>query len=902
MKRLFLALLLFIAALAGASYLYYTNWRSGSDPSKNIPYVPQSAALVYQVEAVGKQWAVLQQTAIAQELKHLPIMVAVKEGLHFFENLGIEKTVLDELPLVVSVHGLSEVAVDYAFYLNAHDVGTQAFLSQLAIQAKKSNTYSIEKRKYAGRTITKLSSETYSWQLHFIKQGPYLIVSFSPLLIEDIIRGLVQKESTAFLTINKSLNRQGSVYVNFSKLTQLLRVFFKNKYAYSLGAALSSVAQSGQLELKITNHHLLLNGFIANPDILPQKWVQVLEGQIAGKATLAPYIPQSTAWLQHYSFSDVTQLVLGWQQYQSGKIPESLDKIETNTLDHPLNHLIKGEIGLGTLGDGSAQLLFIQVDDNEALSAVLAELKLLAKPWVTPLNQLSAVYQVTPDLFSNWLPSKIFPDFQPHWLTMLDSHLILANCSTALEILKEQYKKGKTWANTMQQQSFFNTTLEQAHFSLWINTYQAWPLLINALKPTWQPLFETHAASCQRLEQASIQLIHEKQVTPTTSYLSLVLHHQEVAEPELAMQETALTTLQHFQAEVPIITQPFLVKTHKSSALHTLFQDSLYQAYFLDGRGKLIWKKALEGPIVTDIFAIDFYKNNKLQYLFATKDSLHLIDYHGRYIARYPCKLPSNGLVGLDVIDYNNDKNYRWLLADTLGDIYLRDQNNRPLPGWNPKVLRAPLAAMPFHIRVNLDYFLVLQAHGKLQAFNRKGKAYPGFPIDLAAPIHNPLIIKKSPKATNTSLVTLTDMGELRHWSLSGRLQRSIQLNNVDSTTRLILCPDGLGGLTYTIMRQDPDGFAFLDENGDLLFEKEHTASHQLLGQYYDFGVRKFYVITDPRQYQTCIYNSVGKAIHDDPLSSSHAVRLTLTQDFLNLLVYSNFKDQALQYLLPLVE
>lgn len=902
MKRLASALFVFILALAGIAYLYYTNWRSEIQTSVAIPYIPKSAALVYEVDAAGKQWATFQQTAIAKDLSQLPFCIAIQEGLNFLEGLGTDKKALNELPLVASMHGLGEGAADYIFYFNTHEIGTQALLLQLLEKIKQHHTCQIENRKFAGYTITVLSSYTSTKQLHFIKQGHYIIASFSSLLIEDVVRGLAHKDRSPFLCVKKVPSKQGSIYVNFSKLPQLLRIFLKSDFAHSISPTLGVFAPSSQLELKLTNHHLLLNGFATSPDTAQLNFVQTLAGQTCGAFTLAPYIPQCAAFLQHFTFRDAREFASALQQYRKLHQPSSSveEELTSNSLATALDALVKGEIGLCTMGtEQMEQVLFIPVNHREAWIAVLEEFQLLTKPLARQPSQLSIVYRVKADSFYHWLPGKLFPSFQPHFMSMLDNCIILATSSTALETLGKQYMQGKTWANTAHQRRFLDSTLEQAHFSLFVNTQQAWSQIMHALKPAWTSLFEKHAAALQCFAQASLQLVYEEQDT-SSCYLSLLLQHRKEEQPKSIPSKDSMDALQYFQAEAPIITKPFVIKTHRSEALYTLLQDALYQVYFLDAAGKLIWKKALEGPILTDIFAIDYYKNNKIQYLWATQDMLHLVDRNGQQVASYPQKLPRLGeRPWLDVVDYAKDKHYRFLIADAHGNIYLRDKHYRPLPGWNPKALHSPFAAMPFHIRVNRDYLLALQENGNLQALNRKGQAYPGFPIDLEETIHNPLVIKKGNTAASTSLITLTDEGKLNFCSLAGLIQNSIQLDKLESTMQFSLCPDVVTGYTYAIMRQGLDKFAILDEQGNFCFEKDYEAEQALLCQYYNFEDHKFYVVTDRGQHCTYIYDSVGKAIHDAPLRNSHEVSLVFSKANRQLMVYSNFKDHALKYLLP---
>ena len=241
-------------------------------------------------------------------------------------------------------------------------------------------------------------------------------------------------------------------------------------------------------------------------------------------------------------------------------------------------------------------------------------------------------------------------------------------------------------------------------------------------------------------------------------------------------------------------------------------------------------------------------------------------------------------------------------IADTTGNIYLKDTQYRPLPRWSPKALGHAFASIPFHVRLKNDYFLILHQNGRLQAISRKGQNYTGFPVDLKEAIHNPLVIKKGNSAANTLLITLTDAGRLNRHTLTGMLQNSIQLDKPTTATQFILCPDEAKGSSYAILRQDLDRFALLDEAGKVLFEKEHKAAQPLLCQYYNLGKHQFYVVTDQGQHMSHIYDEQGNAMNLAPLPNSQRVSLYLTAGNTQLLIYSNFKDQTLQYILITAE
>ena len=79
--------------------------------------------------------------------------------------------------------------------------------------------------------------------------------------------------------------------------------------------------------------------------------------------------------------------------------------------------------------------------------------------------------------------------------------------------------------------------------------------------------------------------------------------------------------------------------------------------------GKIIWSKKLNGSINSDIFQVDTYKNNKLQFLFSTSKELILLDINGDIVKKIKCN-SKNYFKNLSVFDYDKNKNYRYVIQD----------------------------------------------------------------------------------------------------------------------------------------------------------------------------------------------------------------------------------------------
>ncbi|MCU0318134.1 MAG: hypothetical protein MUC61_02195, partial [Amoebophilaceae bacterium] len=726
------------------------HWYEERQTEQILPYIPQSAALVYEVADFGKQWKRFQQMPIVQNLQQVPAFSAMQKRITLLDNLVATPQILDEVPLTVSVHELDEEHLGYIFYFNTRDEATKGLLKHITTGTKQNKAYSETTRVYAGCKLMELSKQGAAQPLSYIKHDQYIIASYSPLLIEDVVRGIASKQRVRFLSLKKTENIQGSLYINLSQFPQLLRTFARRNQIDACNTALAALTTASHLNLKLTHHHLLLDGTVTTQEESPSYLTNKLRDQTAGAMLLAPYLPESTAVLQHFTFSDAEQLIATLQLHRSlprvDKVPE---EGHISLLTGMLYPLLRGEIGHCELDTEQShpkdQLVFMKVHHPNTFIEALESLNLLTTLAPKELYQPADTYQLTTNYFQHWLPGLLFPSFEAHYITQIDDYIVLANSQAGLQTWYTQYQQGQTWANVPQQKTWLESTLDQAHFSLFVNLRKVGDRIAHAFHPIWQQVGKEYTHVFQNFRYASLQLLHEHDAG---CYMSILLNYQEDNHPQTSRAQHAgatqqpispkkLTSSSIFQTEAPIVSRPWLVKSHRGKGYHTLLQDALHQLYFLDPAGKLLWKKSLEGPITTDLFEIDYYTNNKTQYLFATSNQLHLIDYYGHNISKYPHSLHQAGqLTHLHVVDYNHNKKYRFLGATTQGNIYLTDKYYRPLPAWNPLPLGKDFAGTPFHLRIRgKDYFFALQTNGTLHALNRKGQSYPGFPVNLNAPV-----------------------------------------------------------------------------------------------------------------------------------------------------------------------
>ena len=173
----------------------------------------------------------------------------------------------------------------------------------------------------------------------------------------------------------------------------------------------------------------------------------------------------------------------------------------------------------------------------------------------------------------------------------------------------------------------------------------------------------------------------------------------------------------------PSIIPPQWFKNHRNKGMDVVVQDSDNVLYLFSNTGKLYWKKQLTGKIIGRIHEVDLYKNKRWQLAFRTSDRLMVLDRNGKIVKPFNIKLPkSDNPMPLAVFDYDNNRNYRFLIAQDRSLIMYNNKGER-LNGFTLKKVNANIIAAPKHIRLqSKDYILISLENNTLKIVSRAGK------------------------------------------------------------------------------------------------------------------------------------------------------------------------------------
>ena len=169
-----------------------------------------------------------------------------------------------------------------------------------------------------------------------------------------------------------------------------------------------------------------------------------------------------------------------------------------------------------------------------------------------------------------------------------------------------------------------------------------------------------------------------------------------------------------------ITTGPIIVKNHINKKSELIVQDENNILYLINSSGQIEWSKKIEGQVLNDIHQIDSYKNGRLQYLFATKNKLYLIDRKARNVGKFPLKFNDIITQPISVFDYDKNKNYRILITQN-NELFMFDSKGNRVRGFN-YVKNDKILNSPKHFRISNKDLIVFKTKNDLKIINRRGR------------------------------------------------------------------------------------------------------------------------------------------------------------------------------------
>ena len=842
-----------------------------SRPINSLDLISSDVVFLFETHQADFTWQTLQQQALWEELAKIPVFETLNKQLASLDSLvgkkGFVIKTLRNKQVTVSYHAVGSDKFSLLYTVNFGVTSGNEFLKdlqQLEIPATR-----FQSRKYSNQEIIDIFNASNSVQWSITLLNNVVLISSSSFVIEEAIRLFLSEDANP---ISHKLTGQSTHSSGFGRLLLSSKGFAKLLNGVSTKKSFPMLQ-----ELKISDHLMALNlefekeQLIFKGPVFGLPEVDFLPAIQAQFHEFESVIPLRTHTITQFNLKDFyeTQKI----QHRSFEAKSTVSgEVQTRLIDRGFYDYLSGEqyfLELESPTPPQKNLaLLLKSEQPEQAWQLLKEFRDTTDFY--PIDQYleQQILLFPEENFPAHLFNGRFEGFSQTYITQLGSILIMSNSAKGMKWLIDDYIQGNTWAKNPEK--IKNLLSPKTGFSKTFLLSKIWPQWIQTTNPSWSTFLQKYRAELQpftsmgvRIQQsssgpeASLFINYSKEGSTTTQE---VKSFELANEKELAFSET-------------LTYGPKAIKNFNDGTEDLIVQDQNMVLYLINSTGEQVYTQQLDGPLIADPIQIDYYTNGKLQVLLATAEKLYAIDRLGDPLPGFPLALVGEKITNFSLVDYDNNKSYRFFIATEAGNLWLLDKSGQALEGWNPMPLGEPTLGAPFHARVpgKGDFMVSLGISSKLYLFNRRGELQTKSPLQLPQEISGPLVLKKG---ANPILQGITTQGVVVELSFDGEIIKQNQLQKANRDDRFRSTVDPKGGASLFLSEQF-NKVQLFDNQLKELMTLPKKGKDVVVG-FYDFGpTRKIITITDLETKLGYIYDSKGSLLINSPLPSDGEIQVS---------------------------
>jgi len=839
-------------------YFLYPSFTSSKASLRLL--IPETASIALQLENPQKTLAKLEALSWYRAFQSIPVIKVLELGLSKIDSLENNQALsskISRLPLWISLHTTSSDDLSALYTLKSTGFdwvpdNLRALLSKLL-----SRDVDLSNQQFNGKEIWTFQSQEFS--ISALIEGEYLAFSENPVLVEDVVRAIQVPESR-LLKETEAFSNSGdlNIIINSSRLSELNAVFFESQSFTDLGEH-----TEGNLifDIDFKNKGLTFRGSGQN----------ISEARRPASIFAENLIP-------------ITSNTFSWKP------------IEINS--DPWKNLFKGDlcsVEIDKGGNLTSKVFLFSLTDTTNLRGIMNDLateNLGEKDSMIYKERFvnSDIGFIDNSRLLNELLSNNTTTFKSPYFTIVQGFLVMSDDNDALKIILNDLENETTWGRSVDRRKTIDDLIQETDLTVVRDFEFAADPLRNRLKQKWESFVGESPEILSVLKLLMLQINRTNKNILVAGDLSFNTVYESPEGNEGRTEE--LLVRANVFGDADLTSKAHVVRNHNDASLEVVFQDADQQLYLANKQGEVLWKRKVNGALSGEIHQIDFYNNKKLQYLFFTDSLIHLVDRNGDDVSGFPVNYDQGlPIEGTAIIDYDNNKRYRYLTKDRRGNLYLYNKEGLPLEGWRPKSVGGDLLQIPFHTRVRgRDCFVVVETTGRIHLLNRRGEEYEGFPVNIDKRFSGKVALTKGANFNQTLISVSTVDGELIQVDLNGKLVNRKQLLRA-SGSEFSLVDDALN-TTFSIVRNDGRVLTMFDKNGDELFSINFPNSKSIRVDQYNFrNGKEVFAIRDLTEEVFRLVDRQGRFL-TSLIPASQPVSILFYQNRLEYEVFVNFADQ----------
>jgi hypothetical protein len=581
--------------------------------------------------------------------------------------------------------------------------------------------------------------------LYGFKVGSTWTISKKSALLQDLLNqranGFSLAKDAQFTSLWNSASKADimNLFIQHNEIAAVGQQFFQQDWSW-----MTHIAAWSEIDLALRKDKLIGTSVSLCPDSA-QVFLNSFTGSVRS-TKLSTYVASSSNYALGMKTDRIDVWLRSFNAYRAHK--QRLKPAQRITTEANVDPILFSSVNLSGdfirvgYGDANICLLPLKIGGAKEVGEVLAE---LSSTTGTVNGRKSGTLKEKHKFLFSALYGWFFSDLgTPSW-TVNEDVLAIAPNAKILEVYMSEIDLGKTW-DAMEAFDPLTEALNKADHLTFATSLNGFTKTKFCPGEEWPGLFGN------ALLGGSIE------VKDALAFGSLTIQSQK----EQAVSSSYLWST---SLEAPVIAGPYLVKNHRSGVNNVVVQDETNTLYWMNEAGEVKWTKKLDLPIVGPIQQVDLFKNAKYQLVFTTSNQLHCVDLLGRNVEAFPITLPSTTSLGLSVLDYDKNRNYRFLIP--CGDqLYNFTSDGKMVDGWKTDASNGALTQRPFlYQRGGKDYIITSTLEQAI-ILNRRGERRIKT---------NALPATKNPWALSAgsmpSILRIGDEGELQEQRWDGTIE-----------------------------------------------------------------------------------------------------------------------------------
>ena len=751
-------IILILGLVALAYFLQKGNKSLLNDPYKAI--APGAVAVIETIDLQSFINSITTETGLFGEIGKIKEFENFSTKIRFLAdqlNKSAYKKILSDNPALISFH-LSEPGRLKPLLSLA--ISSDIRIKHIKDILKDSGIKMIsEKRIFTNEVILVPFTSAKSRDTAFISviSGLLVCTTSEKLAKEAFIQTTRDNDirnQPGFMKVLKASGKnEDKIFVVFRNLPTLLKPLF-GKDQIALVQKAGNLAGCGGGDIYLSNNDLVLSGYTESED--PSDHLYKYKSAAPGLFHTGKILPAATVFFESIlnpavvpsasTGSKACDLAGKLRPYIGEEITKAYIDIRERPVDD--NSVIIYELKNRVF----AEKIFL---DNFNPSASRKDIY-----YFQPDEQVKVpVYQTEYTGFNTCILPGFTDGFNDSWFAFYDNYLITGSSYSTISRILYDNLLNKTLSNDISYRDFESTLPSIAGYFFYAVPSKSIEYLSRWLDTDIVKSLKTNKASLSKIQSVGYQFVSSNEML----YNSLSVRFREEAREESTTEwETLLDTV--------AAVKPFFFTNHITGAKEIFIQDMKNNAYLINAAGRVLWKVPLMERITGTIFMVDYLKNGKFQLLFSGRNYLHLLDRNGNYVERYPVRLRSPATNSLALFDYDNNSNYRILIAGEDQQVYAYDINGNVVKGWEPFKTTSQVRSEISWIRVSGKDYILVSDETSLYFIDRTGNTRLGLkePVTRAEKSSLRLMTGSRP-----SVVCSSPDGTIQHIYFDGSVKKT---------------------------------------------------------------------------------------------------------------------------------